>query len=110
MRLKHGVSLKDLTPQMALAAIVVREVYRELDPKCSCTVTSGNDSKHGANSLHGKGRALDYRTHDFGGDKQQLLHELREALGPEFDVVLEGEGTPNEHIHAELDVDYYPKG
>lgn len=110
MRLKHGVSLKDLAPQMALAAIVVRDVYAMLDPDATCTVTSVNDSKHSESSLHYKGCALDFRTHDFRGDKQQLLHELREALGPEFDVLLEGEGTPNEHIHAELDVDYYPKG
>ena len=103
MKLKHGVRLAGLTPQMALAAIVVREVYRSLDPQCSCTLTSANDSKHSDASLHYKGCALDFRTHDFTGDKQELLHELREALGPEFDVLLEGEGTPQEHIHAEWD-------
>lgn len=105
MKIKHGVSLKDFTPQMALAACVVREVYRELDPSCSCTITSANDSKHSATSWHYKGFALDFRTHDFKGDKQELLHALREALGPEFDVLLEGEGTPNEHIHVEYDPD-----
>ena len=103
MKLKHGVRLADLTPQMALAAIVVREVYRSLDPQCSCTLTSANDSKHSEKSLHYQGFALDFRTHDFTGDKQELLHELREALGPEFDVLLEGEGTPNEHLHVEWD-------
>ena len=103
MRLKHGASLKDLTPQMALAAIIVRDVYFDLDKGASCTITSVNDSKHSEHSLHYKGRALDIRTHDFEGDKHQLLHELKEALGPEFDVVFEGEGTPNEHMHVEYD-------
>ena len=105
MKLKHGVRIADLTPQMALAAIVVREVYRDLDPGCSCTITSANDSKHSDKSLHYSGRALDFRTHDFTGDKQQLLYSLKEALGPEFDVLLEADGTPNQHIHIEWDTD-----
>ena len=105
MKLKHGVRLADLTPQMALAAIVVREVYRDLDPGCSCTITPANDGKHSDASWHYKGRALDFRTHDFTGDKQQLLYSLKEALGPEFDVLLEGDGTPNEHVHLEFDPD-----
>ena len=103
MKLKHGVRLTDLTPQMAIAACIVRDVYAELDPGASCTITSANDSKHGENSWHYKGRALDFRTHDFTGDKQQLLYVLKDALGPEFDVLLEGAGTPNEHIHCEWD-------
>jgi len=103
MRLKYNVSLKGLSPQMALAAAIVDSVYRELDPGASCTITSANDSKHGEHSLHYKGMALDFRTHDFTGDKQQLIHVLKEALGPQFDVLLEGEGTPNEHVHAEFD-------
>ena len=103
MKFKAGVKLKDLTPQMALAACVVREVYRLLDPEASCTVTSANDGKHSDNSLHYAGKALDFRTHDFIGDKQNLLGVLRESLGSEFDVLLEAEGTPNEHVHLEWD-------
>ena len=103
MKLKYSVKLTDLSPQMALAASIVSSVYRDLDAGASCTITSANDSKHSANSWHYKGRALDFRTHDFQSDKHQLLHELKEALGPQFDVLLEGEGTPNEHIHVEYD-------
>jgi hypothetical protein len=103
MRLKPGVRLTGLTPQMALGAVIVRDVYAALDPGCSCTVTSGNDSKHSAASLHYDGKALDYRTHDFTGDKQQLRQEVKAALGNDFDVVLEGVGTPNEHLHVEYD-------
>lgn len=103
MQLKPSVCLADLTPQMVLAAVVAREVYRRLDSRCSCTITSANDSKHSEASWHYKGRALDFRTHDFNGDKRELLNALRAALGPEFDVVLEGEGTSNEHIHLEWD-------
>lgn len=103
MRLKPGVKLTDLKPQMALAAIIVRDVYASLDPNCSCTITSANDSKHSDGSLHYYGRALDFRTHDFSGDKALLRAKIKEALGNDFDVVLEGLGTPNEHIHLEHD-------
>ena len=103
MRFKHGVKLADLKPQMALGAVVVRDVYAALDPNCSCTMTSANDSKHGDGSLHYYGKALDFRTHDFSGDKARLRAEVKDALGPDFDVVLEGVGTPNEHLHVEWD-------
>lgn len=105
MRLKPGVSLKGLTPQMALAAVIVRDVYFQKDPACSCTITSANDGKHGEGSLHSKDglcRALDFRTHDYrGGDVDKLAYEIQQALGDEFDVVVEDLNGPNEHIHVE---------
>lgn len=104
MRLKSGVKLAGLTPQMVLGCIVINDTYAELGSEC--TITSCNDSKHSEASLHYKGNAVDCRTRDFAGDKQQLFKELKEALGPEFDVVFEGLGTDNEHIHVEFD----PKG
>lgn len=104
MKLKPGVKLTGLTPQMALGAFIVAEVY--YGHGASCTITSANDSRHGTNSLHFQGRALDFRTKDFEGDKRALLAELKEALGENFDVVLEDENGPNQHIHVEHD----PKG
>lgn len=104
MKLKPGVKLGGLVPQMALGAMVVAEVY--YGHSASCTITSANDSKHGERSLHFQGRALDFRTKDFAGDKHQLLAELKEALGENFDVVLEALGEANEHVHVEYD----PKG
>lgn len=70
-----------------------------------CVVTSGNDSKHGADSLHPKDRALDFRTRTIAEreDKFRFRDTLRAALGPDFDVVLEDVGGPNEHLHAEYD-------
>ena len=103
MKLKYSVDLRGLQPQMAIAAMVVREVYRELDAGSSCTITSANDSKHSTGSLHYQGKALDFRTHDFQGDKKELVHMCKEALGPHFDVLLEGLGTPSEHVHLEHD-------
>lgn len=99
--LKQGVRLTDLVPQMVLAALVVNSIYAK--HKASCTITSANDSKHSPTSWHYKGRALDFRTKDFNGDKQSLTRQIQIALGIDFDVVLEDLGGVNEHIHCEYD-------
>ena len=103
MKLKTGVKLKDLSPQMVLGANIIDRVYMEHSH--NPTVTSCNDGKHSETSLHYSGNALDWRTKDFYGDKQALVYAIKDALGSNFDVVLEALGTDNEHIHTE----YQPK-
>lgn len=104
MKLKPGVRLKGLSPQMVLAAMVVDDLYKKRG--LECVITSGNDSKHMLGSLHYSGNALDFRTHyqELNHLEIDLRDEIRECLGPDFDVVLEGVGTPGEHIHLEYDV------
>lgn len=103
MAIKSGVKLTDLCPQMALVFPIVQNVYRHHMPTYECTITSCNDSKHGEHSLHYKGRAFDFRTKDYTGDKQLLRDEIKAALSDEFDVVLEHLGEDQEHIHVEYD-------
>lgn len=103
MQLKPGVKLVGLVPEMVLAAVIVRDCYAARDPLCSCTITSGNDSRHSDTSLHYQGRAFDFRTHDYHGDVEKLVADIKLALSPDFDVVLEGKDTVNEHIHVEYD-------
>lgn len=100
-QLKTGVRLLDFAPQMALAAMIVRDVYAEFG--ADCTITSANDSKHSLTSWHYKGRALDFRTKDFNGDKQLLWRNVQKALGADFDVLLEYVGQEQEHLHLEYD-------
>jgi NADPH:quinone reductase-like Zn-dependent oxidoreductase len=106
LALKGGVKLKDLVPQMVLAAVVVASIYVKFGVEC--IVTSSNDSTHSVNSLHFKGRALDFRTKQdaLNGRERELTAAVKAALGGEFDVVLEAVGTDNEHLHVEWD----PKG
>ena len=95
--IKNGVDLRGLTPQMAIAYTIATKCYGQYD----CVITSANDSKHGPNSLHYKGCALDLRTRHINGQGLQLVvDKLKEALGEQFDVVLEAD-----HIHLE----YQPK-
>lgn len=106
MRLKRGVKLTGLTPQMAIANQIVNGVFKEFGVEC--VITSANDGTHGANSLHSRDglcRAFDYRTHyvTLNGFEVKLRDEVKERLGDEFDVVMEGIGTPNEHLHVEHD-------
>ena len=103
MKLKPGVKLKDLSPQMVLGALIVLEVYRRFGVEC--VITSANDSKHSEKSHHYKGNALDFRAHQdaLNGREQELRDEVKASLGEDFDVVMEAVGTPNEHLHLEYD-------
>jgi hypothetical protein len=101
MRLKPGVKLGSLTPQMALAAIIVHFCYAERG--AHCTITSANDGQHSTLSFHYKGNALDFRTKDFNGNKTALVAEIKSRLGADFDVILEDLGGNNEHLHLEFD-------
>ena len=93
--IKNGVDLRGLSPQMAIAYTIACRCSGPDD----CVITSANDSKHGPNSLHYKGQALDLRTRHLNGQGLQAVYlKLKESLGEQFDVVLE-----SDHIHVEWD-------
>ena len=104
LRLKTGVRLTDLAPQMVLALNVADALWQRYSV-VECVVTSCNDSTHKTGSKHYAGRAADLRSKNLPSTsvKHAVLVELREALGPDFDVLLESELTPNEHFHIEYD-------
>lgn len=103
MKLKHGVTLNGIQPEIVASIPVIERVINHLvEP----TITSATDGEHSDNSLHYAGLALDIRTWYLSDDgKQELAERLRAALGAEFDVVVE----PT-HIHVEFDPDRTPKG
>lgn len=101
MKLKPGVHLKELQPQLVFAALIVQSIYHKHAHEA--TVTSANDGQHKSGSLHYEGFALDFRIKDFQGNKTALAVEVADALGSDFDVVLEDLGKPNEHLHVEYD-------
>lgn len=100
--LKSGVKLDKLTPQMALGANIVAQVFASLGYRC--VITSGSDGEHMRESKHGTGEALDFRTkHVASDDKQRLLVQVRARLGREYDVLLEHLEGDSEHLHVEYD-------
>jgi hypothetical protein len=96
--IKPGVDLRGLAPQMAIAYCIALDVYRE-KVGAHCVITSGSDGKHGPNSLHYSGKALDLRTNSLRPEQVHPVYvSLKTALGTQFDVVLE-----DDHIHVEFD-------
>jgi hypothetical protein len=96
--LKPGVDLRGLQPQLAIAYTIATFVY-SMKAGQRCVITSCSDGKHGPNSLHYKGRALDLRTSNLRPEQvHPVFITLTEALGESFDVCLEAD-----HIHLEWD-------
>lgn len=101
MKLKPGVKLRGLVPQMVVALLIIHDLYAHYGVEL--VVTSANDSQHKSDSFHYAGQAVDLRTKTFQQSKALLVAQIKEAVGPDFDVLLENEGTDNEHLHIEYD-------
>lgn len=104
MRLKAGVRLTDMTPQILLAMLVTEQVYEEYG--FEVVITSINDGTHSVNSLHYLGRAVDVRVRDPHGSwsmpgdiRVKVVDEITRRLGDNnYDIILE-----SDHIHEEYD-------
>jgi hypothetical protein len=97
MKLKDGVKLQGVQWQMFAAAVKVEDIYDRYGHEL--TITSGTDGQHSAKSLHYKGLALDFRTRNVPATQlPKIEREIKQALGPDFDVVFEGD-----HFHVEFD-------
>ena len=100
LMLKEGVKIDLMQPQIALAASIIEMCYREIGMEC--VITAGNDGQHMSESRHYAGKAIDVRTRTVPeGSLDHLVGRIRECLGKNYDVVLEGD-----HLHVEYD----PKG
>jgi hypothetical protein len=101
IKLKKGVDLHILSPQAVLGMSIVDGVYGEFLEK-ECWITSVADGKHSRKSLHRLGMAFDVRLPSgVVSMYKTVVSAAKEALGEDFDVVLE-----EDHIHVEWD----PKG
>lgn len=97
-------------PAIAYMLAVLSRLDRELHETHAApytgdlVVTSINDSTHGKTSRHYVDEAIDIRTHNFRGraDKRAFREVYEADLGWQFRVLLEAEGTPNEHLHAQV--------
>lgn len=104
MRVKPGVKLLGIQAPTVVGMMIADGVYKSY-ANMDMTVTSVLDGTHKADSLHYKGLAFDARTKNMiGVNMHSLLMEIRTALGNEWDVIYENEGTENEHFHLEHDV------
>lgn len=88
MRIRPSVNLSGIRPELVLAICITRTYFFGME------ITSVMDGEHMPGSLHYVGCAFDF-TH--GSMTETRCNALREALGPQFDVVME-----IGHIHVEF--------
>ena len=81
LRLKRGVNLSGLCPELVLAITGTCVPVFQLQGE-DCTVTSGDDSRHSITSLHYAGRAVDIRSKNLTQiGKETALAQIKAALG-----------------------------
>ncbi len=97
MRLKAGVRIRGITPEMAFVMPIIESVYLEYGTEA--VITSVSEGRHMRGSKHYTGCAVDVRTRTVDTEHHApLCASLRGALEEDFDVVLE-----RDHIHIEYD-------
>ena len=95
--IKPGVDVRGIQPEILLARIIAGEIFARYG--VACIITSVLDGKHGMDSKHYVGQAIDLRTRHMDERLWPIVaEELNKALGPQYDVVLE-----SDHIHVEYD-------
>lgn len=105
MRPKANVNLDALRPEIRRLEPILDAVYAEFGVGAIITCTDGDHANR--RSFHNLDLAIDVRVKNVGGPKKQaLLHAMLErAIDREYpgkyDVLLEGAGTANAHIHIE---------
>jgi len=104
LRLKTGARIGGLRPEVLFAIQVAQSVWLKHGAE-ELVVTSAADGKHQRGSEHYAFLAVDLRTHNLGlpATRKAVCAELAERLGPDYDVIFEGENTPSEHCHLEFD-------
>ncbi len=100
MKIKVGVKINGLKPEMLLGIIIAKSIYDKWGKELVITEITG--ANHSFASLHYSGNAVDIRTNYFTDlEKDLVAKDLKEALGENYDVVVE-----KTHIHIE----FQPKG
>lgn len=98
--MKPGTSIVGVSPELAFGMVIIAGVFASRG--VPCVVTACTDGRHGNGSLHYIGSAVDLRLPsrylDELASDMAMVQELRVALGPEWDCVLE-----TDHLHLEHD-------
>lgn len=92
---KQGARIRGLRTEILFAVCSVNEILAKHGAEM--VITSGIDGNHSRGSIHYSGGAVDLRIWNIPEDKRkEAVKEMKEALGPDFDIVLE-----RDHIHME---------
>ena len=97
MRLKAGVRVAGIKPELLIGLRVAESVYKGV-ANAELVVTSISDGTHKPGSKHYVGLAADLRTSNVLPLVQDIVFALKAQLDADFDIVLE-----SDHIHLEYD-------
>ena len=102
LRWKDSVRFDKLHGAIVLALMRAERIFEDAGE--DCWITSGNDSEHMVGSKHYDGRAVDLRLHHITNTATRTLvvSRLRAALGPEYTLLHEDPGKPDEHAHLQF--------
>ena len=104
MKIKPGVSVQGLRPEICLAFYVAGPIWQRY--RAEAVITSGTEHTggHKHKSAHWRGDAIDLRVKNIAhGNRARAAELLKEALGTQYDVLHEGIDEPWEHVHVEFD-------
>lgn len=114
IKLKPGVSIKGIRPEMFWPIQVAGDVYRTYGAEAVVTSGTEADAPHALVSRHWAGAALDFRVHDVGSEYWEALRKrMEEACGKDFKVVLERSTGTAPHLHVSflgLEATQKPRG
>lgn len=94
--IKPGVRVSGLRPELLLAIQIAHSVFNAYSER-DMRITSVVDGKHSVGSLHYVGHAVDLGISGLTVKPATLKAEIAEALGADYDVVLE-----TDHLHIEF--------
>lgn len=95
MKIKDGVSMSGVRPEIAIALQIVEPILNTYGQET--VVTSCMEGRHKRASAHYSGRAVDLRIWDIT-NKDKCMEYMQDALGRDYDVIME-----SNHIHLEFD-------
>ncbi|MFY9268546.1 MAG: hypothetical protein WAO55_02230 [Candidatus Manganitrophaceae bacterium] len=97
-KFKAGVMHYSMAHELTKQYSTIDEIHKRLVGR-DAIITSAREGMHKRSSLHYQGKVIDLRTSDMGpGTPEEVVRELKNALGFQFDVILE-----SDHIHVEYD-------
>ena len=95
--IKRGARIQGVSVEILLAVTIAEGIFNRWDKEV--VITSGTDVPHSNSSLHYTGDAVDFRSRHLTQDqKSAIARLLKDALGDEYDVVVEPD-----HFHVEFD-------
>ena len=95
LQIKPGVRIIGIKSEANLGVQIVASVFAKHG--IDCVITSVVDGKHSRASIHYSGGAVDFRIRDIPPTLlSSITLEIKEALGGDFDFILEGN-----HYHME---------